>query len=126
MECLDPGEARGLLEQAWAGGVVLDYVPVASEEDLGDGKILRRVALFTARGLCVVRGLDPGPEIDPSSIPGDRITVDEFYGWGVDRRARRLLMLGYDLVKKDPARYQGLRAERVRGRSFPDSLDLVQ
>jgi hypothetical protein len=41
-----------------------------------------------------VRGVDPGPEIDSSSIPGDRITVDEFYGWGVDRERRRVLMLG--------------------------------
>jgi hypothetical protein len=103
---MDPGDARGLLVQARAGGVVLDYAIVASEEDLGDIEILRRVVLFTARGLCVVRGLPPGPEIDPSSIPGDGITVDTFYGWGVDRRARRLLMLGDDLVKKDPARYQ--------------------
>jgi hypothetical protein len=79
---------------------------VTSDEDLGDGEILRRVALFTARGLCVVRGLDPGPEIDPSSIPGDRITVDEFYGWGVDRRARRLMMKGDHLVKMDPDRYR--------------------
>jgi hypothetical protein len=106
LEYLDPGEARGLLEQAWAGGVVLDYVPVTSEEDLGDGEILRRVALFTARGLCVARGLDPGPEIDPSSIPGNRVTVDEFYGWRVDRERRRVLMLGDDLVKRDPDRYQ--------------------
>jgi hypothetical protein len=58
LEYVDPGEARGLLEQAWAGGVVLDYVPVISEEDLGDGEILRRVVLFTAQGLCVARGLD--------------------------------------------------------------------
>jgi hypothetical protein len=78
LEFVDPGDARGLLKQARAGGVVLDYVPVTCDEDLGDGEILRRVAHFTARGLCVVRGLDPGPEIDPSSIPGDRITVDEF------------------------------------------------
>jgi hypothetical protein len=41
LEFADPGEARGLLEQAWAGGVVLDYVPVISDEDLGDGEILR-------------------------------------------------------------------------------------
>jgi hypothetical protein len=106
LEFVDPGDARGLLVQAWTGGVVLDYAIVASEEDLGDIEILRRVVLFTAQGLCVVRGLYVGPEIDPSSIPGDRITVDTFYGWGVDRRARRLLMLGYDLVKKDPSRYK--------------------
>ena len=30
MGYVDPGEARGLLEQAWAGSVVLDYVPVTS------------------------------------------------------------------------------------------------
>ena len=82
MEFLDPGEARGLLEQAWAGGVVLDYVPVTSEEDLGDGEILRRVALFTARGLCVVRGLDPGPEIDPSSIRAIASLWTSFTGGG--------------------------------------------
>jgi hypothetical protein len=105
LEYIDPGEARGLLEQAWAGGVVLDYVPLISEEDLGDGEVLRRVVLFTARGLCVARGVDPGPEIDPSSIPGDRITLDEFYGWRVDRERRRVLMLGDDLVKRDPDRY---------------------
>jgi hypothetical protein len=106
LEFLDPGEARGLLEQAWAGGVVLDYVRVRSEEDLDDGKSLRRVVLFTARGLSVVRGLDPGPEIDPSSLPGKCISVDEFYGWRVDRKRRRLLMLGHHLVKEDPGRYQ--------------------
>jgi hypothetical protein len=106
LEFLDPGEARDLLEQAWAGGVVLDYVPVRSQEDLGDGEVLRRVVLFTARGLCVVRGLDPGPEIDPSSIPGNRISLDEFYGWGVDRERRRLLMSGDHLLRRDPARYQ--------------------
>jgi hypothetical protein len=106
LEYLDPGDARGLLEQAWAGGVVLDYIPVTSEEDLGDGVTLRRVVLFTARGICVVRGLDPGPEIDPSTIPGHRITVDEFYGWRVDRERRRVLMLGNDLVKRDSDRYQ--------------------
>jgi hypothetical protein len=32
--------------------------------------------------------------------------VDEFYGWRVDRERRRVLMLGYDLVKRDPDRYQ--------------------
>jgi hypothetical protein len=114
LEYVDPGEARGLLEEAWAGGVVLDYVPVISEEDLGDVEILRRVVLFTARGLCVVRGLDPGPEIDPSSIPGHRITVEEFYGWRVDRERRRVLMLGYDLVKRDPDRYQVWSAEQLQ------------
>jgi hypothetical protein len=101
-----------LLEQAWAGGVVLDYVPVTSEEDLGDGETLRRVVLFTARGLCVARGLDPGPDIDPSSIPGHRITLDEFYGWRVDRERRRVLVRGDDLVKRDPDRY-GFRAVRL-------------
>ena len=119
LEFVDPGEARSLLEQAWAGGVVLDYVPVTSEEDLGDGEVLRRVVLFTARGLCVVRGLDPGPEIDPSSIPGHRITLDEFYGWRVDRQGRRVLMLGDDLVKRDPDRYEVWRAERVQSGSSP-------
>jgi hypothetical protein len=59
LEYVDPGEERGLLEQAWAGGVVLDYVPVTSKEDLGESEVLRRVVLFTARGLCVARGLDP-------------------------------------------------------------------
>jgi hypothetical protein len=53
----------------------------------------------------VARGLDPGPEIDPSSIPGHRITADEFYGWRVDRERRRVLMRGDDLVKRDPDRY---------------------
>jgi hypothetical protein len=105
LEYVDPGEARGLLEQAWAGGVVLDYVPVTSEEDLSESEVLRRVVLFTARGLCVARGLDPGPEMDPSSIPGHRITLDEFYGWRVDRERRRVLMRGDDLVKRDPDRY---------------------
>lgn len=125
MEYVDPGEARGLLEQAWAGGVVLDYVPVISEEDLGDGEILRRVVLFTAQGLCVVRGLDPGPEIDPSSIPGHRITVDEFYGWRVDRERRRVLMLGYDPVKRDPDRY-GLESRASSEWFISAPLDLVQ
>ena len=111
---MDPGEARSLLEQAWAGGVVLDYVPVTSDEDLGDGEVLRRVVLFTARGLCVVRGLDPGPEIDPSSIPSKRITLDEFYGWGVDREAHRVLMLGNDVVKRDFDRYQVWSAEQLQ------------
>jgi hypothetical protein len=105
LEFLDPGEAPGLLEQAWAGGVVLDYVPLTSEEDLGESEVLRRVVLFTARGLCVARGLDPSPEIDPSSIPGHRITRDEFYGSRVDRERRRVLMRGDDLVKRDPDRY---------------------
>ena len=50
--------------------------------------------MFTARGLSVVWGLPPRPEIDPSSIPGDRITEDKFYDWAVDRRARRLWMQG--------------------------------
>ena len=85
--------------------MVLDYVPLTSEEDLGESEVLRRVVLFTARGLCVARGLDPGPEIDPSSIPGHRITLDEFYGSRVDRERRRVLMLGDDLVKRDPDRY---------------------
>jgi hypothetical protein len=106
LEFVDPGENRDLLLRARAGGVVLDYAIVASDEDLGDSEILRRVVLFTARGLCVVRRLSPGPEIDPSSIPGNRITEDEFYGWGVDRRARRLLMQGGHLVERDPVRYQ--------------------
>ena len=94
MEFVDPGENRDLLLRARASGVVLDYSIVASDEDLGDSEILRRVVLFTARGLCVVRRLSPGPEIDPSSIPGNRIIEDEFHGWGVYRRARRLLMQG--------------------------------
>ena len=119
LEFVDPGEARSLLEQAWGGGMVLDYVPVTSEEDLGDGEVLRRVVLFTARGLCVVRGLDPGPEIDPSSIPGHRITLDEFYGWRLDRQGRRVLMLGDDLVKRVPDRYEVWRAERVQSGSSP-------
>jgi hypothetical protein len=105
LEFLDPGEARGYLEQASAGGVVLDYVPLTSEEDLGDSEVLRRVVLFTARGLCVARGLDPGPKIDPSSIPGHRITLDEFYGSRVDRERRRVLVRGDDLMKRDPDRY---------------------
>jgi hypothetical protein len=46
-------------------------------------------------------GLDPGGEIDPSSIPGKRITVDEFYGWGVDREKRRVMMLGNEPVTRD-------------------------
>jgi hypothetical protein len=58
LEFLDPAR-RGLLEQASAGGVVLDYVIMSSEEDLGDSEILRRVVLFAARGLCVVGRLDP-------------------------------------------------------------------
>lgn len=106
MEFVDPGDARGLLIEAWAGGVVLDYVIVACDEDPGDGETLRRVVLFTARGLCAVRGLLQGPEIDPSSIPGRRIPLDKFYGWRIDRQRRRVLMLGHDLVKKDPDRYQ--------------------
>ena len=114
MEFVDPCEAGGLVEQAWAGGVVLDYVPVTSEEDLGDGEVLRRVVLFTARGLCVVRGLDPGPEIDPSSIPGKRIALDEFYGWGVDRERRRVLMLGNEVVTRDFDRYQVWQAEQLQ------------
>jgi hypothetical protein len=114
LEFVDPGEARSLLEQARAGGVVLDYVPVTSDEDLGDGEVLRRIVLFTARGLCVAYGLNPGPETDPSSIPGKRITVDQFYGWGVDRGQRRVMMLGTEPVTRDFDRYQAWQAEQQR------------
>jgi hypothetical protein len=65
LEFVDPGEARSLLEQARAGGRGSPLRSCGSDEDLGNGEVLRRVVLFTARGLCVVHGLDPGPEIDP-------------------------------------------------------------
>jgi hypothetical protein len=80
LEFVDPGEDRDLLLRARAGGVVLDYAIVTSDEDLGDSEILRRVVLFTARGLCVVRRLSPGPNDPDEPVDIERVGQSGYGG----------------------------------------------
>ncbi len=80
MEFVDPGEDRDLLLRARAVGVVLDYAIVTSDEDLGDSEILRRVVLFTARGLCVVRRRSPGPNDPDEPVDIERVGQSGYGG----------------------------------------------
>jgi hypothetical protein len=107
MEYYLPAGALDLLQRVREGGVVLDYVVARMDQDPSDERVLRELVEATVAGFAALRGLESDRDVEVASIPGARISVDDFYGWGIDRRRRRVMRRGWELCREHPERYTG-------------------
>jgi hypothetical protein len=119
LDYLLPDGSLELLTRARKGGIVLDYIVARSDQDLNDVRVLREIVDVTVAGFCALRGLPTDTEVDVDSLPADRITVDEFYGWRFDRARRRLLIEGRELFEEDRERYIDEPTEGIRQIHIP-------
>lgn len=89
-----PEMVRDLLVRAREGGVVLDYALLEHAPPDSAAEVLHREAAIMAVGMWAsARGKIP-TDVDPARVPGQRVTVDEFYGARFDLEKRRLLPSG--------------------------------
>lgn len=89
-----PRKVRDLLVRAREGGVVLDYALLQHGPPDSEAEELHREAAIMAVGMWAsARGMPP-TDVDPARVPGQRVTVDEFYGGRFDLEKRRFLPSG--------------------------------